>query len=347
MQKIFLTVLWSILLLSGGTFAAAKETDEFIYRGMVSAMKEDFSSAYLEFRQAYNLNRFDPEADLYLQIIEDVKQGLLPAGTAVMIFKGVDYLHKEYWNPALEELNAAIQANPEYTKAYLIRCNIFLSERDYKSAIADGEKMVAMDSSFAPGYNCRGRVNFETGMYEQAVRDFSTAIELDDNYSEAYDNRGNARIKLGVFDSALSDFNEALRIDRSYVQAYNDRGNVFLHLKQYAKAIADYSRAIELDAECAKAYNNRGVVYRRQEKYLEALNDFNMALKIDQDFTAAYFNKGLVFDKLFRGREAAAAYSDFLGRAGKDGEQEQNIVYARQRLVFWRGQETGKDIVSK
>lgn len=339
-------IMAAVLSLTGGAFAA-KETDECIYRGVVFAMKEDFSSAYSEFRRACRLNRFDPEADLYLQITEDARQGVIPPATAVSIFKGVNYLHKKYLNPALEEMNAAVEANPEYIKGYLLRCNIFMERKDYRSAGADGEKMVAMDLSFAPGYNCRGKVNLETGMYEPAVRDFGTAIELDEDYSEAYDNRGNAYVKLGVFDAALADFNEALRIDPFYVRAYNDRGNVFLRLKQYAKAVADYSRAIELDAACAGAYNNRGVVFRRQEKYMDALNDFNMALRIDPGFTAAYFNKALVFDKLFKGREAAAAYSDFIAKAAKDAGQEQNIAYARRRLSFWRGQEIGKDIVSE
>ncbi|NLE91068.1 MAG: tetratricopeptide repeat protein [Elusimicrobia bacterium] len=346
LTKVFGFILGAVLLSSGAAFAAG-ERGEFIYRGVVYAMKADFSSASAEFRQAYQLNRFDPEADFYLQIIEDIRQGLVPSSTAVNIFKGVDYFRKKYHNPALEELDFAIEASPGYIKAYLIRCNIFLDKADYRSAGADGEKMVGMDSSYAPGYNARGRVHLETGMYEKALRDFGSAIELDEDYSEAYDNRGNAYFRLGTFDSALADFNESLRIDPFYVQAYNDRGNVFLRLKQYAKAIADYSRAIELDPACVKAYNNRGVVFRRQEKYMDALNDFNMALKIDPGFFAAYFNKALVFDKLFKGREAAAAYSDFLARAGKDVQQEQNIAYAKRRLAFWRGQETGKDIVSE
>ena len=63
---------------------------------------------------------------------------------------------------ALEDLNKAIQVNPKFISAYLMR-------GDVKSAMGD---------------------------YSNAISDYNIAIEIEPSDPDAYKNRGNAKVKL-------------------------------------------------------------------------------------------------------------------------------------------------------
>ena len=112
---------------------------------------------------------------------------------------------------AIEELNAAIAADPNNELFYLYRstCNGRLSRP--KSAIADLNTVLEIDPEFAVGYRNRAGLKFQTGDYAGAEADYSKLIELKPDDGHAFYNRAAARSQLDN-PHACKDFERAIEL---------------------------------------------------------------------------------------------------------------------------------------
>ena len=149
-------------------------------------------------------------------------------------------------DPALNELNAKLQQNPNDAAAFY----------------------------------SRGIVFAKNGDYTRAVSDFDQAIRLDPNDAAAFNNRCWSRAASGVLDPALRDCNEALRLRPDFADALDSRGLVFLKLNLNSLAVADYDAALKLKPHQASSLYGRGVGRRRLGKITEANSDIAEAKAI-------------------------------------------------------------------
>ena len=74
----------------------------------------------------------------------------------------------------------------------------------------------------ATAYTNRGLAYYDKGEVDRAIADFDKVIALDPNNADAYSNRGNAYDEKGEFDRAIADFRRALEIDPSNQLAKNN-----------------------------------------------------------------------------------------------------------------------------
>ena len=152
--------------------AALKVTPEFMSgliqmkRGIAYRLKGDYDRAIADFQ---NVQRTNPKL------------------TAVRIQLPIAYngrgqvrFGKKDFKDALEDVNAAIEIDPQNSTSFVNRCVI-------------------------NGYGLKE--------YDSAVADCSTAIRLSDKSSMAYNHRGYAYEMMKSTDRAIADYNAALRID--------------------------------------------------------------------------------------------------------------------------------------
>lgn len=111
--------------------------------------------------------------------------------------------------------------------------------RDYRGAIEEYSRALAIDPRQARGYNRRGNAWAELGDKRAAIADFDQTIALDANYLAAFHNRGLAHRALGNLEAAVADFSEAIRINPNFPDAYLDRGLTLLRLGRRDAATAD------------------------------------------------------------------------------------------------------------
>ena len=160
---------------------------------------------------------------------------------------------------ALENITQAIQVNPNYYDAYVVRASLIYPQ---------------------------------LGKHQEIIEDYGKILELDPDNVEAYNNRGYIQANLGNYTEALKDYERAIDIDNKCIQARLNRGLLYSSRKKYQNAIADFNRVIQIDAHNADAYNNRGLIYYYQNDYQRAVADFNMALKLAPNHVNAYLNRG-------------------------------------------------------
>ena len=150
------------------------------------------------------------------------------------------------------------------------------------AAIGEEKRLSAIAACYKRGLN-----SYKEQHYRSAIADFDRAIELNSEMAEVYYHRGLAYAKLEGYRLAIEDFDRALEIKENWADAWNNRGNVCYKLREYEGAIANYEKALKIQPDFPRATRNleiaRGVLeeierQQQQEKQRrQQLENFSTA----------------------------------------------------------------------
>jgi tetratricopeptide (TPR) repeat protein len=215
------------------------------------------------------------------------------------------------YEKAIQQLDHAIELNPEYANAWFNRAELFLelgeleaAEQDYSAAIE-----LADDAQY---YNSRAHCRFLQQAYQPAISDYRRAVELNKASPEYHADLGDACQFLGKWDEAAKAYREAVAADNRYMRAYQNAAWLMAtcpdeRLRNSDLALAAAKRALDLSPE-------------RTAETVETL-------------AAATASLGR-FDEASRLQEEAirlAKRSDLIG--------EDQVNEMRQRLSLYQGQQ--------
>ena len=107
----------------------------------------------------------------------------------------------------------AINGNPSFVQAYLMRAAAYHSQNQYERAIKDYTKVIELGEAYfkAVGYFNRGLVRYDVGKYKAAISDFTSALSFDEKMANAYLHRGIAKGRTGDRNGQVKDFANAAR----------------------------------------------------------------------------------------------------------------------------------------
>jgi tetratricopeptide (TPR) repeat protein len=197
--------------------------------------------------------------------------------------------------------------NPEAHDAYLKGRYFFSrpSDANLKKAIAQFEKAVRLDPSFAPAYSGLSDAYLWAGFNEgvltaaeampKARATAEKAIQLDDSSAEAHTSLAVFRI-FYEFDwaGAESEFRRAFRLNSNYAYAH-DQFCVALALQgRLNESLAEGKRAVELDPLSAEIQLDTTSALAWQGKYQAAMEQANTAFDLDQNFYLPRFTYGWI-----------------------------------------------------
>ncbi len=128
----------------------------------------------------------------------------------------------QYWyhdnrpDKAVEDLNTAIEINPNYFQPYMNRGLIYLQKNNIGNALQDYNRCLDLMLHYDTGGNVsnsnisaalgnRGLIYFKMGQYEKALVDYDLAIKLNPSNPVIYLNRALAYEKLGRIIEAKRD----------------------------------------------------------------------------------------------------------------------------------------------
>ena len=123
-----------------------------------------------------------------------------------------------------------------------------------EAAIADYDRVIALDPTHNASYLNRGSAKAELGRYEVAIADYDQALSLDVKFITAYHNRGVAKAKRGRYEAAIMDFTEAIRLNPKWAKAYRDRSSAYRQLGKTAQAKADCDKAQALSVSLINCF---------------------------------------------------------------------------------------------
>ncbi len=212
-------------------------------------------------------------------------------------------------------------------------------QRDYRGALAEYDRAIALNSNNPVAYNYRGVLKEKIQDIQGGLADYNRAIQIDANYAEAYSNRGNLKLnKLQDAQGAMADYDLAIELNPKYAPAYTYRGRLKLKNMDASGGLADYNRAIKVDPNEATYYSYRAFLKILTGDRPGALTDFNRSIELNPNDASTYFKRGDF--RYYTLKDRAGAITD-LEVAAKLAEQQDNPELSRQtsvRLKRWRQQ---------
>lgn len=129
--------------------------------------------------------------------------------------------------------------------------------KNYKSAIEDFDAIINANKDFTIGYIARGVARYEDARTQEdqrlamqgiamAAADFETATRLDPRLIHGWFNKGYILYNQRDYAQAAECFTKAIELDSDFGAAYYNRGLCYLSAGKKAEAFADLSRAGEL-----------------------------------------------------------------------------------------------------
>jgi tetratricopeptide (TPR) repeat protein len=155
--------------------------------------------------------------------------------------------------------------------------------------------------------------------FKGAIDDFTKAIALDSNFVDAYSSRGYAKNKLEDYKGAIADFSKSILLDPWNVNNYLMRAKIRDVVLDYKEAIIDYTKGIELYPKSYGLYSQRGLLKRKTNDYKGAIADFTKSIELNY-----YHNYTELLDKITTSENdsiVGSAYADayyYRGLSKKD-----------------------------
>ena len=145
---------------------------------------------------------------------------------------------------ALEELQTALQAEPDYAPAFNLRGLVRMELREYKQADEDFRHSLRLDNTDAQAHNNYGWFLCQRGKEKDALAHFIAAIKnpLYQTPEKAYLNAGMCSRKSGNLKDAVDFLNQALRVQPEMPEALLELAEVNFSNSDYAAARAYFIR---------------------------------------------------------------------------------------------------------
>jgi tetratricopeptide (TPR) repeat protein len=197
---------------------------------------------------------------------------------------------------ALDDFRAAVDADPNHSKAWN-NCGVVRQALgDLPGAVADFDRALALDPHYADALNNRGRARQQLGDFTGAREDFDRGLECATGRFTAtlLHNRAALRQAAGDLAGALADFEPAVEVVPDQAASLVCRATARKEFGDLAGALADLDRALEVTApaEAASVYHQRGGVRVLLNDFVGAIADYDLALALNPDSYLLYLSRG-------------------------------------------------------
>ncbi|HZZ82125.1 MAG TPA: tetratricopeptide repeat protein [Gemmataceae bacterium] len=218
-------------------------------------------------------------------------------------------------------LNEAIRLAPDASRYYVSRAQYFVlaatKDKDGETvaatpdfekamldkAIADCDKAIRLDPSFAHAYHLRGNARLIREDFDGAIADFEKATSLKSSFksppiTEILLMRADSRAEKGDLKGALADIDRALKAEPKNVYALGSRSEVWIKLKKFDRADADLKESLRLEPanEVCLAGRSRFLSACPDAKYRNGAEALELAKKLkgssEESIAAAYAEMG-------------------------------------------------------
>lgn len=250
-------------------------------------------------------------------------------------------------SPALAQPDVILIAQAGNARALYDQALQSYNAGQFQAAVNSLDRAINLNPQFAEAYVLRGLAREKTGWQEGAIADYNLAIQLlpdGEVKATTYYNRAIAHSNLRQVQAAIDDFSAAIQLKPNYPEAYYQRGFIRSENNDAEGGLADFTAAIQQNRNNLRAYAQRGLTL---EGYLGdirgATQDFLAASRLDpQNSAEAFWNRGSARLSLGDLRGAESDFSQAIQRNSK----YLRPYYSRARVRYLQGdvQGSGADL---
>jgi Tfp pilus assembly protein PilF len=170
--------------------------------------------------------------------------------------KGSLFFFKDDDKSALEQLNKALEKDPEDDDALLLRAQVHSALKEPEKAKADVQKALSLNPDSERAIVMRSLLAAQEKRFAEAIADIRLLLQADPKNELL-------RIQLASYYVADKRPRKAIELLTAVIQdneksseALRARGDALLSVAKHAEAIADYERALAIDPEDTSVLNN-------------------------------------------------------------------------------------------
>lgn len=222
--------------------------------------------------------------------------------------RGMAWLSSGDFAQTLDDLNKAIELEPEYVAAIVQRGQVYFATEQYDDALADVQLALRLEPTHVSALMLRGHVWAAKALPEKAQADYSEYIRRLPNLPAGWLARGCLLRAQGDYSAAMSDFSESIRIDPRIPGHFLERARLHLLQEDFEKAIADLNQALAIRPGDGPTLELRALVRADYGKPGDAIKDVNEAVRVRPDTPEPRITRGHVYAKL---KDTAKALAEF------------------------------------
>lgn len=225
-----------------------------------------------------------------------------------------------------------LESGVESDAAHYILAQDAQKKKDYKRALSELEKAIALNESNYLYYYDMGKLQYLLKRFTDAKVSFNRSMELNNQFPPSVYNLGLTYVKLNDEENALESFKKSVKINPEYEKGYIEQARVYNRLGKLAECVKAYDELIKLFPDNTAAIMELGSVYYQYGKYAESEAQYKKALtslkKSEERTLTAYNLSKVLYDN--KNYTEAARYG-WIAYDEKDflinDTQQANVVY--------------------
>ena len=216
---------------------------------------------------------------------------------------GVKLMKKGKYEKAAKKFEAALKKNPKMAEAHN---NLGYSLRkqgagNFDRSLSHYNRAIELNPQESRYFSNRGNIYFDLQQNDEALADYNHCIALNPRDKEAFANRGAIYGREGQWNQAINDLNQAIALDPDFFNAYMNRAVIHSMMEQRELAIRDYYRCLELEPDNDAIWNALAIEYQHLGDFEASVKALNTAITYNPQFGLYYVNRGISYKYLQRG----------------------------------------------
>lgn len=227
------------------------------------------------------------------------------------------HIKKGTWDEAQENINQAMQANPEYAYSWKLQAIIHMNrELEDKTAL---DKALAAYKSYSDrnpsdptGYLERYKIFAKKAQFEKAKDELTRIFEIYPKYPNLHYYMGALYAVQGNHNLAIEEFRGELKNNPNSFQALVAYGKELLEVNYPHEALKEFTKAMRLNPQSADAKQNAAWANYQLKNYTAAIALMNAAIGIDRANPALYKRLGIIFRDMGDLTNSCVAFRKYL-----------------------------------
>ncbi len=233
----------------------------------------------------FGLKHYDKALNFFKKFEETVpKDSLQEASLYVYLAESYKELGKK--KNAAKAYQKAVELKPDDADIYFLRANFWAMQEEWKEALEDVKKTLALNPRFWKAYKLKAEILFKQGKDQASTEAwqvyFSKQPDKKKITAQDYSLYAYSLAQLKQYLKAIEAIGKAISLNKDNPEWYFERANYYILQKKFSKALQDTQQAIALDSKDLSYFQQRAFLYYQLKRYEEALSDYTFLAQQDE-----------------------------------------------------------------